>query len=277
MADTSAVVALLERGFPERPHDHFARTLARLAAHRTPAGLPKFGYVLEADSTIVGVILVIFSTLNDGEETRVRGNVASWYVEPLFRGYAAMLTSQALAHKNVTYLNISPAPHTWPILEAQGYRPLCTGQFIAVPSLRRIFGARVSSALDAHEPGSDVTLAELELLREHAAYGCSSVVCEANDRRHPFVFAKRWTKWKSVPVSYALLAYCRGVDDFVALAGPVSRYLARRGMPLVFIDANGPIDGLKGRFVRWGAKFYRGEHAPRLGDIAYTERVMFGL
>ena len=83
------------------------------------------------------------------------------------------------------------------------------------------------------------------------------------------------TTWKGIPLPYALLAYCRSVDDFVEAAGPIGRFLARRGMPLVFIDANGPIAGLSGRFVEWGPKFYRGPHAPSHGDIAYTERVMF--
>ena len=53
-----------------------------------------------------------------------RCNLSSWYVEPSFRAYAPLLVSQALRHKHVTYLNVSPAPHTLPIIEAQGFRPL---------------------------------------------------------------------------------------------------------------------------------------------------------
>ena len=47
-------------------------------------------------------------------------------------------------------------------------------------------------------------------------------------------------------------------------AGPLGRFLAWRGMPLVFIDANGPIPGLMGRFVGWGPRFFRGRNPPRL-------------
>jgi hypothetical protein len=84
-----------------------------------------------------------------------------------------------------------------------------------------------------------------------------------------------------VPLSFALphalLVYCRGPEEFVRFAGPLSRFLAWRGMPMVFIESNGPIRGLLGKFSATGPKFFRGPHPPHIGDIAYTERVMFGL
>jgi hypothetical protein len=47
---------------------------------------------------------------------------------------------------------------------------------------------------------------------------------------------------------YAYLAYCRDVEEFVRLAGPLGRFLARRGLPLVVIDGSRPIKG--GQFER---------------------------
>ena len=55
-------------------------------------------------------------------------------MEPAFRGYASFLAAQALRHKNVTYLNISPAPNTKPIVEAQGYTKYGDGLFVAIPA-----------------------------------------------------------------------------------------------------------------------------------------------
>ena len=43
--------------------------------------------------------------------------------------------------KDVTYLNVSPAPHTRPIIEAQGFARYCDGIFIAVPLLNGFFFA----------------------------------------------------------------------------------------------------------------------------------------
>jgi hypothetical protein len=42
------------------------------------------------------------------------------------------------------------------------------------------------------------------------------------------------------------LIYCGDIANFVRFAGPIGRYLALRGRPLVIVDANGPIPGLVG-------------------------------
>ena len=278
VGDVSAITLLLEKGFPERTHAHWRRGLQRMAEHVTPPGFPKYGYLLECDGLPVGVILVIFSSMPANGENVIRGNVASWYVEPAFRGYATMLTSHALARKNVTYLNISPAPRTWPILEAQGYKRYCTGQFMALAALRR--GAsrvRIAAVATELQAGDGLSPGETQLLLAHASYGCHSVTCSADNRRHPFVFMRCWHRWKIGRLPYALLVYCRNLDDFIQNAGPLGRYLAWRGMPVVFIDSAGPIAGLLGATIDMGPKFFKGPQPPHLGDLAYTEHVMFDL
>ena len=43
------------------------------------------------------------------------------------------------------------------------------------------------------------------------------------------------------------------------------------------LDANGPVKGLVGSFrTSRGRKYFKGPKAPRLGDLAYTETVIFG-
>jgi hypothetical protein len=76
----------------------------------------------------------------------------------------------------------------------------------------------------------------------------------------------------------AQLIYCSDVADFVRFAGPIGRYLARRGKPFVIIDSNGSIPGLVGTF-RPGTmtKYFKGPRRPRLGDLAYTEYVVLGV
>ena len=73
-----------------------------------------------------------------GGEAAIHCNLSSWYVEPAFRNYAPMLTKIAQRHKEVTYLNISPATWTWPIIETQGFRSYCKGLFFSVPALSRV-------------------------------------------------------------------------------------------------------------------------------------------
>jgi len=266
-------VNLLTSGFRSRTHDHWVRALQRLSAHPTPQGFPKYGYLLECKDTPVGVILLIFSSILVNGETRIRCNVSSWYVEPGFRSHAAMLASHAAKHKQVTYYNVTPAPHTLPILEAQGYVRYCSGSFVAAPALRvRSERADVKVVAPDIYPGEDLPPSEVELLLAHANYGCISLTCSSARRRYPFVFMPHR---KFGLVSFAHLVYCRDLADFVRFAGPLGWFLTRRGYPLVVLDSNGPIPGLIGAYINAYPKYFKGPDQPRPGDLAYSELAMF--
>ena len=121
-ADLPAVVALLEQGFPDRPHRYWSQALDVLREREALADYPRYGLLLETGGACVGVLLLIYARLGEGEGAGVRCNLSSWYVSPPYRAYAPLLVSRALRHDEVTYVNVSPARHTWPILQAQGYR-----------------------------------------------------------------------------------------------------------------------------------------------------------
>ena len=269
--DINGVIDTLSRGFPWRSRRLWTRVLARLARRSTPEGLPKFGYLLESGGVVVGAILLISSRMPNGS---IRCNVSSWCVDRSHRTYAGFLAAKALSHKNVTYLNITPAPHTRPIAQAQGYSQYSGGLFIALPALN-LFGRKARIvAFDPRDAG-DVEPFERDLLLEHAEYGCISLWVETSEGRHPFVFRPR--ALKGVP-GCAQLVYCRNIDEFVRYAGPIGRYLAIRGRPFVVVDANGPIAALVGKYLDGKMpKFFRGPNCPRLGDLAYTETAMFGV
>jgi hypothetical protein len=69
------------------------------------------------------------------------------------------------------------------------------------------------------------------------------------------------------------------MDDFVRFARPIGLFLARHtGRFLVLLDANGPIQGLVGKyFVGKANRYFLGSDPPRLGDLAYTEISLFGI
>ena len=139
-ADIAGVAALLGRGFPNRTRQFWSDALARLTRREPPPGFPKYGYLLESGDVPVGALLLICSTMREDGRLATRCNLSSWYVEPAYRAYATLLVSQALADKNATYTNVSAAPHTWPIIEAQGFSRYCDGVFVAVPMLKDLFG-----------------------------------------------------------------------------------------------------------------------------------------
>ena len=187
-----------------------------------------------------------------------------------------MLIAQAIKYKNVTYLNISPALHTRPIVEAQGFSRYSTGQFVALPALSMNGSGGTAQVVGVDtRPGGHFERCELNLLLAHQQHGCLSLWCTASGRAHPFVFMPRLTKGV---IPCAQLVYCRDIREFVRLARPIGRHLAVRGRPLVIIDSNGPIPGLVGKYVHGKApKYFKGPDRPQFGDLAYTEAILFGL
>lgn len=270
--DASNVVDLLTRGFPRRNRQYWQRALQRLAKHPTPEGFPKYGYLLEANDRIVGVILLIYNKIETSTGPTVRCSVSSWYLEPQFRIYATLLTSLAFKNKNVTYLNVSPANHVQKIIEAQGFSRYCRGALAALPILaRRASDARVLGG--GMVPDAPFEPFERQLILSHITYGCIGMWCVTRERAYPFVFAPRIAKGV---VPCAQLIYCRQIDDLVRFAGRIGWFLSLRGRPWVLIDSNGPIQGLVGRYFEDVApKYFKGPDRPRLGDLSYTEAGMF--
>jgi hypothetical protein len=264
--DLEPVADLLTRGFPAKPRKYWTSALARLEAHGAPEGCPKYGYLLEADGTVVGVLLLIFSQSGGV----MRCNVSSWYVEPAHRSHAALLANMASKLKHVTYINTSAAIHTWPILDALGYRRYSQGQFAALPALSLGRAGKVRRLDDR-----DRSLPDHDLLAAHAAAGCTVLVCEAADGPKPFVFLAR--RLSRLPLRAMQLVYARDTEGFAACAGPLGRFLLGHGAPLVICDATAPVPGLLGVwFKHRGPRYFKGPERPRLNDLAFTEMVLFG-
>ena len=280
-SDIEGIIDLLLRGFPFRSRQYWAAGFARLKALAPLRGFPHYGFMVESAGKPVGVVLTLFTTHEVEGEVRPRCNLSSWYVDPRFGSYTATLILFALRHKQVTYTTISSARHTLRTVEAARFRPYATGQFFSIPVLHGLRGrgseARIHRILADTAPGAFADLPERNLLMDHAAMGCLSLVVEAPDGLYPFVFL-RFRIWSGLlPLPFRQLVYCRDVANYVRFAGAIGRFLIRRGVPVVIHDSNGPVAGLAGHFRKLGSsKYFRGPHAPRLGDLAYTERVVFG-
>ncbi|MGH6956799.1 MAG: hypothetical protein ACREEW_09080 [Caulobacteraceae bacterium] len=265
-ADLEAVADLLARGFPAKPRKYWTTALERLARRGAPEGRPRFGYLLEADGAVVGVLLLIFS----GSAGRVRCNISSWYVEPEHRGHAAQLARIATRQADVTYLNVSAARHTWPILEAQGYRRYSEGQFLGLAVLSPARGRKARALCEA-----DRSLADYDLLRAHADAGCHAVVCDTPDGPAPFLFLRR--RVERLPFPVMQLIYERDSGSLVACAGAVGRFILAQGAPAVLCDATGPVPGLVGVFFKDRTpRYFKGPERPALNDLSFTEMVVFG-
>ena len=277
--DIDAVADLLTRGFSGRPRRYWMQGLRRQAAREVPKGYPRFGYMLDADGEAVGVLLLLYTSRISGDEVAIHCNLSSWYVDPAFRNYATLLTRIAQRHREVTYLNISPATWTWPIIETQGFNSYCSGLFFSVPALSRVTpGMTVEIVSPARQEIEGLPDSETELLARHARYGCLSLVCHAaRGETFPFILQRLRIRrgWLAPPAMQ--LVYCRDIADYVQCAGTIGRALIRRGKISVIVDSNGAVPGLAGIFSRArGRKYFKGPHRPRLADLTDTELVLYG-
>jgi hypothetical protein len=257
--ELDTLAGLLLEGFPRTTHAYWTDGFARLRALPLIEGVPRFGYVLETEAAIVGVILMIPSRRGD----RIVANLSSWYVKPQWRSHSTMMISMATKLKHVTYVNISPAPHTIPLMDAQGFKQYVHGRSAVVAAFGFASG-KVSAAIPNDLP-------EREMLRDHAAFGCISIVCEKDGVASPFVFKPR--KLDRPPFKAAELIYSRSEETFRECAPALARWLLLRGMLAMFVDGKSPallshyVDGKEPRY-------FRGPHVPT--DLAYTEKVIFG-
>jgi hypothetical protein len=276
--DIAAVADLLTRGFAGRSRQYWLQGLHRQAVREVPNGYPRFGYMLDYDGRAVGVLLLVYVSRIDGDETSIQCNLSSWYVDPAFRNYAPLLTKIAQRHSEVTYLNISPATWTWPIIETQGFNSYCSGLFFSIPALSRVRSGTTIETISADTGAIEgLSGAEAELLTRHARYGCLSLVCRTPGGAFPFILLPVRIRrgWIAPPAMQ--LVYCRNIEEFVDCAGAIGRALLRHGKISVILDANGPVAGLAGIYSgARGRKYFKGPHRPRLADLTDTELVLFG-
>lgn len=258
-SDLDGLADLLTRGFPATCPSYWTEGFARWQQMPVIEGMPRYGYVLDGGIGPVGVILLISSRRGD----QIIANLSSWYVEPQWRTHSTLLIAVATKLKHVTYLNASPAPHTWRTLRAQGFEPYNFGRsaIFALPG-----SGRVSETIPDD-------LAEAQLLCDHRKLGWISLVVEKDGIVSPFVLKPR--KLDKPPVPMMDVMFTRSPDEFRRCAPALARYFLSRGSLGFLID--GDTEGLLSHYVEGKEpRYFKGPYRPVLGDLAYTEKVIFG-
>ena len=268
-ADLDGLADLLARGFPRSTRDYWTAGFARWRTMPAVEGVPRFGYVLDGGPDAshagpVGVLLLISSQRGE----RIVTNLSSWYVEPAWRAHSALLVTVATRQKHVTYLNASPAPHTWRTLQAQGFQPYNFGR-------SAVFALPGRGAV--HETIAD-DLPEAGLLRDHRAWGQVTLTVEKDGIVSPFVFKPRRLERPAIgrhrPAMMDLM-FCRSMDDFHRCAPALARHFLPKGVLGFLVD--GDAAGLLSHYAQGKEpRYFKGPHRPQLGDLAYTEKVVFG-
>jgi hypothetical protein len=246
-----------------------------MAARVVPDGMPHFGYCLDTGNHLVGLILLVASVRTVNGAPALFSNVASWYVKPEYRAYAQLLVSIALRNKDVTYTNVTPAPHTWSIVENQGYSQYCSGLYFAPAILKR---PAKSVQIEAFDPMRHAQLPNAALLARHQAWGCSSVVVQEEGLQSGYVFRRFNVRSGKLPLPAMFALHAPDQGQLVRIAGNLARHFLSVAAPFLVMDANGPIPGLHGHFTAIrGRKYFKGPNRPPLCDLADTEYAIFGV
>ena len=108
------------------------------------------------------------------------------------------------------------------------------------------------------------------MLEDHARLGLFAVIGVRDGVATPFVIKMR-PLWRYFLPS-AQLIYARSEADLSAFASALGRFLWRRRRLRLLVSANGPIEGLPGRYVAGrNPRYFRGAAPPSPTDFAYTE------
>ena len=277
--DLEDMATLLARGFSARSRDYWLRGLKREQTRTIPDDYPRYGYMLEYEGRAVGVVLVLYAKTARFGHPAVMCNVGSWYVDEAFRGQGPRLLHLALNRKEVIYTDTTPSVPTYSFVERIGFKRYCSGLFFSLPLFSR---ADPAVRAEIVSPDSNTVTglpeAEAELLIDHARYDCTSIVCWTPQGPEPFILLPFRMRQGKIALPAMQLIYCRNIESYKRCAHEIGRKVLRLGRPVVIVDANGAIDGLRGIYTeKRGRKYFRGPNTPALADLTNTEPVLFGL
>jgi hypothetical protein len=267
--DLESVRDLLVEGFPLRSDHYWAKGLANLGSLPPVEGFPRYGYLVDADGAVQGLLLTITS---DRGVHGPRTNLSSWYVREEYRQFATFLFRHALKLKNTTFLNTSPSDRVLPILKAFGFKPYTTG--VVMLDLRRAMRSRSSRGGVQRLIGDLTGLSETEgqIAEDHLRMGCDVLRLETDVRAGLLIHRRKWIK-RFLPCSQVIHA---NPDLMTELAGPVMRALASGGTLLALSDVDQNAEPAIGRVFPRGIRYFKGADAPPVGDLSYSELAVFG-
>ncbi len=266
--DIPEVCALLAEGFPKRTLGYWKNALDILTRRPTVEGYPRYGYGLEVDGRLEGVLLLLTARI----EGVIRSNLSSWYVREPHRKFAAFLFQRTIRTKGSVYLNLSPSPVALPIAEAFGFKPY-TGGTLLVDARSALKASDVSVRPLTPEMASGLDAVTRSMAEAHLSYGCAGLLLEDADGPIIALYRIKWLK-RLIPAARFVAG---DSARLVKASGGLMRALLRRGVPLCLIDAPlnyTPPPGVR-LLARRERRYARGAVPPAPGDLLETEIALF--
>lgn len=278
--DFDAVLLLLCEGFPRRDRAYWVRALSHLSRRPEVPGHPQYGFLIEDQGAVQGVMLVLTADLGETLTGGFRSNLSSWYVRAPWRKFATFMLRAALKAPGVCYTDLSPAPQVVQINAALGFAPYTGGSILLdARSAMGAGGAQVTHWDGRSETGLAAGLNPVlqDVARRHITYGCAALLVAHADKVDLALYRIKRLK-RVIPAARFVFGDPEGL---VASAGAVMRALLGRGILLAQIDAPIGMQPAAGRLMpsrdlRYVTGVSTGVQAPLAGDLLETEIAIFG-
>lgn len=274
--DLNAVLLLLCEGFPRRNHAYWAKALQHLDQRPEVAGYPKYGFLIEDQGAVQGVMLILTADLGPGFAGGLRSNLSSWYVRAPWRKFATFMLRAGLKAQGGCYTDLSPAPQVVQINAALGFAPY-TGGSILLDARSAVTGG--GGDVTFWDGKTDAGLAAklapglAAVARRHIGYGCTAMLLATQEGTHLALYRIKRLK-KVLPAARFVFG---DPALLVASAGPLMRALLMRGVPLAQIDAPVGLQPRAGRLMpSRDLRYATGGTPPLAGDLLETEIAVFG-
>lgn len=174
------------------------------------------GFVLLEGDAIVGFIGTIAARRQVNGETAFVRNISSWSAHPKYRGWGMALLAAVLQDETITYTAFTPAPTSWAVLMAQGFKQLDAHRIVMLPLLQpeTLFGStRPVISFDQAAVRQRLTNQQRQIFDDHAPYNCLQLtVSDGPDHAYLVVkrrlAARRQGRDLPMRIPYSDILYC---------------------------------------------------------------------
>lgn len=232
----------LMRGYPGSSEAWWQAGFERTQAVPGNAPDQPLGMLLHGPTGIAGVVMLYASrrvTALPGSP-QLHVNLSSWAMVPESREQAIWFVRRALHEPDAVYSSLTPITATARILKRMKFQTI-SHQLVLSVTPRLALSASPAAAVSPRVLGAAATLGALRddpihpALVDHDRLGCVVCSVETHDGLLPLVFRCRL---RSLKLPVAELIYTPSVAALCAVVRPLSRFLLRRGFPLMEFEAN---------------------------------------
>ena len=154
------------------------------------------GYVVTTEDNIVGFLGTLFSEQQTSQGTATLGNLTSWYIEPEYRQHSMALFFEAMKLPNVTWTNLTSAPHVYAWLSRAGFKTLEDKRtyILPIPAFSRQKQA-IQLKIDIEE--SDLNPVQRLVYQHHLGLRCRHILIKSGSESCYCLVVI--TKYKKIP------------------------------------------------------------------------------